>query len=154
MGNGDEHVSDDMTYVQDALSEAVSEVASSIMSVWEDRADSPYSGLVVDQRLGVVTVYRVTGDAAFDADVLWRGSARVAVVLIDAPRNAAANQEIVQSILANADLPIHIYVISARYDGTGVDVLAEGDIPAARSILDGTYGEGFVQIERGAVALA
>ncbi len=154
MGNGDEPVSDDVGYAQDPLSEEVSDVASAIMGKWEERTDSPFAGVMVDQRAGVVTVYRVTGDAVFDADVLSHRSDRVTVVLVDAPRNDPANQEIVQSILAEPDLPIHIYVIGARYDGTGVDVLAEGDIPAAQMMLDRKYGDGFVHIERGVVAPA
>ena len=66
MGNGDEPVDDDMTYAMDPLSEEVDSVAQAIMGRWEDGPDSPYAGAVVDPPSGVVTVYRVAGDPAFD----------------------------------------------------------------------------------------
>ena len=129
-------------------------MASTINEVWAGRAESPFAGLVVDQRAGIVTVYRVAGDDAFDADVLSRRAERVTVVLIDATRNLADHQEICRSILGDTELPIDVYVVGPRRDGTGVDVLAEGDIPTAQSALDRTYGAGVVRIERGRVSLA
>ena len=153
MGNGEEPVEDDVTYGQDLLDEEVAEVASAIMERWEDGPGSPYAGVAVDQPSGFVVVYRVAGDPAFDDEVLLHRSERVSVVLVDAPRNKSANEEIMRSILAETDLPIHMSVVGVRPDGRGADVLAEGDLAAAQSILDSRYGDGFVQLERGSVRL-
>jgi hypothetical protein len=153
MGNGDEPVDDDMTYALDPLSEEVSDVASAIMERWEDGPDSPYAGVAVDQPSGVVKVYRVAGDPAFDDEVLSHRTERVSVVLVDAPRNKSANEEIMRSILSETDLPIRMSVVGVGPDGTSAYVMAEGDLAAAQSIFDSRYGEGFVQLERGSVRL-
>jgi hypothetical protein len=154
MGNGDEPVDDDLTYALDPLSEEVVSVAQAIMERWEDGPDSLYAGVVVDQPSGVVTVYRVAGDPAFDDEVLSHRTELVSVVLVDAPRNKGANQEIMRSILAETDLPIRVYVVGVGPDGTGADVTAEGDLAAAQTIFDSRYGDGFVRLERGSVRLA
>ncbi|MCA0328428.1 MAG: hypothetical protein LCI03_00830 [Actinobacteria bacterium] len=153
MGNGDEPVDDDLTYALDPLSDEVVSVAQAIMERWEDGPESPYAGVVVDQPSGIVTVYRVAGDPAFDDEVLSHRTERVSVALVDVPRNKAANEQIMRSILAENDLPIHMYVVGVGPDGTGADVIAEGDLAAAQSILDDRYGDGFVRLERGQVRL-
>lgn len=151
MGNGDEPLDDDLTYAMDPLSEEVDSVAQAIMGRWEDGPDSPYAGVVVDPPSGVVTVYRVAGDPAFDDEALSHRTERVSVVLVDVPRNKAANEEIMRSILAETDLPIQMHVVGVDPDGTGADVIAEGDLASAQSIFDGRYGNGFVRLERGSV---
>jgi hypothetical protein len=153
MGNGDEPVDDDLTYAMDPLSEEVDSVCQAIMGRWEDGPASPYAGVVVDQPSGAVVVYRVAGDPAFDDEVRAHRTERVSVVLVDAPRNKAANEEIMRSILAETDLPIRMYVVGVGPDGTGADVMAEGDLAAAQSIFDSRYGKGFVRLERGSVRL-
>jgi hypothetical protein len=151
MGSGDEPVEHDLTDAQDPLSEEVGEVASAIMDRWEDGPDSPYAGVTVDEPSGVVIVYRVAGDPAFDDEVLSHRSERVSVVLVDALRNKSANDEILRSIEAETDLPIHMYLVYVDPDGSGADVVAEGDLTAAQSIFDSKYGDGFVRLERGSV---
>lgn len=153
MGNGDEPVDDDVTYARDPLSEEVDSVCQAIVERWEDGPDSPYAGVAVGKPSGVVMVYRVAGDPAFDAAVLSHRTERVSLVLVDAPRNKAANDEIMRAILAETDLPIRSYVVGVRPDGTGADVMAEGDLAAAQSIFDSRYGDGFVRLERGQVRL-
>jgi hypothetical protein len=100
MGSGDEPVDDDLTCARDPLSEDVDKVALAIMDRWELHADNPLAGVIITPSSGVVTVYRVPGDAAFDADALSHRSDRVSVILFDVPRNLAGNQEIVHAILA------------------------------------------------------
>jgi hypothetical protein len=150
MGNGDEPVDDDVTYALDPLSEEVVSVCQTIMERWEDGPDSPYAGVAVGKPSGVVWVYRVAGDPAFDDEVLSHRTERVSVLLVDVSRNKASNEEIMRSILAEADLPIRISVVSVG-PGEGAYVMAEGDLAAAQSIFDSRYGEGFVQLERGSV---
>jgi hypothetical protein len=150
MGNGDEPVDDDLTYALDALSEEVDSVCQTIMERWEDGPDSPYAGVAVGKPSGVVMVYRVAGDPAFDDEVLSHRTERVSLVLVDVPRNKARNEDILRSILAETDLPIRMSVVSVGPDG-GAYVMAEGDLAAAQSIFDTRYGEGFVQFERGSV---
>jgi hypothetical protein len=152
MGNGDEPADDDLTYAMDPLSEEVDSVCQAIMGRWEDGPDSPYAGVAVGKPSGVVMVYRVAGDPAFDDEVLSHRTERVSVVLVDAPRNKAANTEIMRSILAETDLPIRMSVVGVGPDGSAY-VMAEGDLVAAQSIFDSRYGEGFVQLERGSVRL-
>jgi hypothetical protein len=153
MGNGDEPVEDDLTYAMDPLSEEVDSVCQAIMGRWEDRPDSPYAGVAVGKPSGVVMVYRVSGDRAFDDEVHSHRTERVSVVLVDAPRNKTANTEIMRSILAETDLPIRMSVVGVGPDGSAF-VMAEGDLAAAQSIFDIRYGEGFVQLERGSVGHA
>jgi hypothetical protein len=153
VGNGDESVDDGITYARDPLSDEVDSVCQAIMGRWEDGPDSPYAGVEVGKSSGVVMVYRVAGDPAFDDEVLSHRTERVSVVLVDATRNKAANEEIMRSILAETDLPIRMFVVSVGPDGTSAYVMAEGDLAAAQSIFDSRYGEGFVQLERGSVRL-
>jgi hypothetical protein len=129
----------------------VHSIAVAIRDRWEPRTDSPYAGIVVDHTALLVKVYRVPGDAKFDADVQSCGTDRVPAIVIDAPRNRAGIEAIRDAIMATTDLPIRLWAAGLRSDGGGVDLLAEGDIGAAQTALDETYGPGTVLVEEGRV---
>jgi hypothetical protein len=129
----------------------VHSIAVAIRDRWEPHADSPFASLVVDHSQLRVTVYRVPGDARFDADVRASGSDRVSVIVLDAPRNRAGNEAIRDAIMTATDLPIRLWAAGLRSDGAGVDLIAEGDILDAQRALDQTYGQGTVLVEEGRV---
>jgi hypothetical protein len=122
-------------------------IAVALRDRWESRTDSPFASIVVDHISLLVKVYRVPGDAKFDADVQSSGTNRVQVIVIDAPRNRAGNEAIRDAIMAATDLPIRLWAAGLRSDGGGVDLLAEGDIVAAQTALDETYGPRTVLVE-------
>jgi hypothetical protein len=126
-------------------------IAVAVRDRWESRTDSPFASIVVDHTALLVKVYRVPGDAGFDADVQSSGTDRVPVIVIDAPRNRAGNEAIRDAIMTTKDLPIRLWAAGLRSDGGGVDLLAEGDIVAAQTALDETYGPGTVMVEEGRV---
>jgi hypothetical protein len=129
----------------------VHDIAVAVRDRWESRTDSPYASIAVDNNALLVKVYRVPGDAGFDADVQSSGTERVSVIVIDAPRNRAGNEAIRDAIMAATDLPIRLWAAGLRSDGRGVDLLAEGDIVAAQTTLDESYGPGTVLVEEGRV---
>lgn len=129
----------------------VHSIAVAIRDRWEPRTDSAFASIVVDHTALLVTVYRVPGDAGFDADVESSGTDRVRVIVIDAPRNRAGNEALRDAIMAATDLPIRLWAAGLRSDGAGVDLVAEGDIDAAQAALDQAYGRGTVLVEAGRV---
>lgn len=129
----------------------VHDIAVAIRERWESDRESPFASIVVDHVERLVKVYRVSGDARFDVEVQSRGSERVRVVVVDAPRNRAANEAIRDAIMARTDLPIRVCAAGLRSDGGGVDLLAEGDVDAAQTALDQVYGPGTVLVEEGRV---
>ena len=129
----------------------VHSIAVAVRHRWEPRTESPFASIVVDHTALLVKVYRVPGDAGFDADVRSSGTERVRVMVIDAPRNRAANEAIRDAIMARTDLPIRVCAAGLRGDGGGVDLLAEGDVDAAQTALDQAYGPGTVLVEEGRV---
>jgi hypothetical protein len=124
-------------------------IAVAIRERWELDGDSPFASIVVDQIELLVKVYRVPGDARFDVEVQSKASERVRVVVLDAPRNRSVNEAIRDAIMAATDLPIQLWAAGLRADGGGVDLVAEGDVVAAQTSLDETYGPGTVLVEEG-----
>lgn len=124
-------------------------VAVAIRDRWEKRTDSPFASLAVDHVTHVVKVYRVPGDAHFNAAVQSIGTHSVRVVLLDAPRNRTGNEALRDAVMAATDLPIEVWAAGLRGDGGGVDLIAEGEIETAQKTLDSAYGPGTVLVEEG-----